>query len=77
MERTVTLEEIGERMASDLLREVAHGQDSLRVVLESGEMVVVTSSRETRARLKPLPQLKGFVPNDWKEAVYEIDANGQ
>lgn len=84
MERTVTLEEIEGRTVSDLLREIVRERESLRVVLEGGEIVAIVStapqvprSEKTNTPLKPLPQLKGTVPAGWKEAIYEIDAARQ
>ena len=64
--KIVTLEELKGRMVDDLLREVATEREAMRVVLEDGEMVVIHPA----ALLKPLPELEGFVPEGWKDAVY-------
>lgn len=65
-ERILTLEEIGERTVGDLLHEVASERAAMTVVLGDGEMVVI----QPVPALKPLPELEGFVPEGWKDAVY-------
>ncbi len=74
MERTLTLEDIQGRDLPGLLREVARGQDTLRIVLGDGEAVSLQpaapdSAGEPRVP-KSLPQLPGFVPPGWKDAIY-------
>ncbi len=74
MERTLTLEDIGGRDLLGLLREVARGQDTLRIVLGDGEAVSLQPAEAEAAgepRVpKPLPQLSGFVPPGWKDVLY-------
>lgn len=65
-EKTLTLEEVKGRAVDELLREVATQREVMRVVLDNGEMVVI----QPATLLKPLPELKGFVPEGWKDAVY-------
>jgi hypothetical protein len=65
-ERILTLEEVGERTVGDLLHEVASERAAMTVVLGDGEMVVI----QPAPALKPLPELEGFVPEGWKDAVY-------
>jgi hypothetical protein len=65
-ERIMTLEEVGERTVGDLLHEVASERAAMTVVLGDGEMVVI----QPAPALKPLPELEGFVPEGWKDAVY-------
>ncbi len=64
-ERILTLEEVGERTVGDLLHEVASERAAMTVVLGDGEMVVI----QPAPALKPLPELEGFVPEGWKDAV--------
>lgn len=65
-ERILTLEEVGERTVGDLLHEVASERAAMTVVLGDGEMVVI----QPAPALKLLPELEGFVPKGWKDAVY-------
>ena len=74
MGRTITLEEVGNRNATDLLREVARGQEPLTIILEAGVNVTLEVERlaEPAAplKLKPLVLLSGYVPDGWKDAIY-------
>ncbi len=65
-ERIMTLEEARERTVDELLHEVASERAAMTVVLGDGEMVVI----QPAPSLKPLPELEGFVPEGWKDAVY-------
>ena len=80
MERTVTLEDIQDLSLSDLLRDVAHGQDTLHVLLDNGREVVLHSpppaEQQESLTLKPLPQFPGFVPPGWKDAIYGDHGEG-
>jgi hypothetical protein len=64
--KTKTLEELKGRTLEDLLHEVARSRRPLKVVLEEGESVTI----EPASQLRPLPQLEGYVPEGWKDAVY-------
>jgi hypothetical protein len=78
MERTVTLDEIGERSASDLLREVADADDTWHVILEGRGTIDLEpkglrpSIGESVPPLKPLTVLPGSVPAGWKDAIYDF-----
>lgn len=78
MERTVTLQELHGRTVQDLVQEVARRRESLRIRLDDGDTVIfVVPSSQNRPQdaaivLEPLPLLQGFVPEGWKEAVYDI-----
>ena len=65
-EKILTLEEVKGRAVDELLREVTNQREAMRVVLENGDMVVI----QPAVLLKPLPELEGFVPEGWKDAVY-------
>jgi hypothetical protein len=66
MQRTVTVDEVEERRAGDLLRQLAREGDTMTVVLETGETVVL----HPVGLLKRLPSLEGRVPEGWKDAIY-------
>jgi hypothetical protein len=61
-----TLEELKGRTLEEFLHEVAHNRESITVVLEEGESVTV----EVTSHLKPLPELDGRAPEEWKDASY-------
>ncbi len=65
--RILILDDLKERTLEDVLREVARQQEALTVRLPEGEAVAI----EPIPRLKPLPALEGFVPEGWKDAVYD------
>jgi hypothetical protein len=64
VDRTVVLDELKECTLEEVLREVVRRQEALIVHLPDGETVAIQPSR----RLKPLPELEGFIPEGWKEA---------
>lgn len=65
-ERILSLDELKERKLEELLREVAIRREPMSVVLEDGAIVVI----QPAAALRPLPDLEGFVPAGWRDAVY-------
>ncbi len=65
-DQTVTLDELKGRPVEDVLQEVADQQTPLVVRLHNGKEVVI----EPRPHLKPLPELEGRVPENWKDAIY-------
>jgi len=66
-DRVLTLDEFKERPLADWLREAVKRQETLTVRLPEGDIVLIRPA----PRLKALPMLEGFVPDGWKEAVYE------
>jgi hypothetical protein len=64
--RTMTLEELKGRGLEDVLREVADRLEFLTVRLPDGREIQIQPS----ADLKPLPVLKGKVPEGWRDAIY-------
>ena len=66
VDRTVVLDELKECTLEELQREVVRRQEALTVCLQDGETVAVQLSR----RLKPLPELEGFIPEGWKQTIY-------
>jgi hypothetical protein len=61
-----TLEELKGHTLEELLREVSRSRESITVVLKEGEAVTI----EPTSQLKPLPELEGYVPEGWKDAIY-------
>ncbi len=80
MGRTITLDEVGGRDAADFLREVARARETLRVVLEDGDVVTIDPCAFASASgeatppltLKPLTKLQGTIPDGWKDAIYDF-----
>lgn len=66
-DQTLTLDDLREQTLEDVLRRVIRQQQGLTVRLPEGETVEIQPSPQ----LKPLPVLEGFVPEGWKDAVYE------
>ena len=76
MGRTLTLEEVKNRTAHDLLREVVQGHGPITVVLEEGAAVTLQETASAEGRdpaltLKPLLTLPGYVPEGWQDAIYD------
>ena len=65
--RTLTLDDLREQTLEDVLRHVVRQQEVLTVRLPEGETVAI----QPAPRLKPLPVLEGFLPEGWKDAIYE------
>jgi hypothetical protein len=65
--QTLTLDDLREQTLEDVLRRVVREQEVLTVRLPGGETVAIQPSPE----LKPLIVLDGFVPEGWKDAIYE------
>jgi len=66
VEKIWKLEELKGRTVDDLLHEVVQQREAMTVILEDGDLVVI----QPAAPLKPLPELEGFVPEGWKDAIY-------
>ena len=75
---TLTVEEARNRTAYDLIQEAAQNQQPLIVMLEDGTAMSIQQyapqvlpSEETPLQLKPLLTLPGYVPDRWKDAIYD------
>ena len=66
MTRTITVDEVRGRAADELLQEVTQKQETLRVEMTEGEFVEI----KALPKLKPLTRLEGYVPPEWKDAIY-------
>ncbi len=64
--RTISLAEVEQRSVADVLQEVAEHEEELFVRLPGGETILI---RPTPG-LKPLPLLRGSLPEEWKDAIY-------
>jgi|GEM_PF-855746 len=67
MSKVMTIDEAIAFPFEDLLREVNETQEFVRVVMEEGKAVEITS---VTPRLKPLTQLPGRVADGWKDELY-------
>lgn len=65
--RILTLDDLNEHTLEDVLREVAEQRQTVTVRLPEGESVIIKPA----PRLRPLPVLEGFVPEGWKDAIYQ------
>ena len=64
--QTLTLDQLKEQPLEKILQEVADRQSTVTVRLPDGREVVI----EPKLVLKPLPELRGRVPEGWKDAIY-------
>jgi hypothetical protein len=65
--RILALDDLNEHTLEDVLREVAEQRQTVTVRLPEGESVIIKPA----PRLRPLPVLEGFVPEGWKDAIYQ------
>ncbi len=68
--QTSTLEELRERSLEQVLEWVLDEQEILTIRMPNGREVVI----RPKPRLEPLPVLEGFVPEGWKDAIYDDPA---
>lgn len=64
--QTVKLEDIAMKNINEVLELVVYNNHALTVQLPNGSEVIMKHNPP----LKPLPELEGFVPDNWKDAVY-------
>ena len=67
MTRTITVDEVRGRSVDELLQEITHSQETLRVKVAEGEFVEI----KPLPKLKPLTRREGYIPTGWKDAIYE------
>lgn len=63
----LALDDLNEHTLEDVLREVAEQRQTVTVRLPEGESVIIKPA----PRLRPLPVLEGFIPEGWKDAIYQ------
>lgn len=68
-ERRMTLDELKGQPLEDLFRDIADRQSRVTVRLVDGREIVMGP----KFPLKPLPELEGNIPADWKDALYARD----
>lgn len=68
-ERQMTLDELKDQPLEDLFRDIADRRSRVTVRLADGREIVMGP----KVPLKPLPELEGNIPADWKDALYARD----
>lgn len=64
--QSVKLEELASKNLNEILSSVIEQNLALTIQLPNGNEVLV----KPNPPLKPLPELDGYVPQNWKDAVY-------
>ncbi|MEN8217411.1 MAG: hypothetical protein ABFS56_13800 [Pseudomonadota bacterium] len=67
VQTTLTFKELKQQPLEDIFESVLRYQQILTVQLTNGLEVLI----QPKPKLKPLPTLDGYVPNGWKEAIYD------
>ncbi len=67
MAKILTMDEVKARPIEELLCEVDATRETLRIVLEAGHEIEI----KPVLKLKPLQTFEGYVPDGWKDAIYE------
>jgi hypothetical protein len=67
MEQQVLLKDIKDESVEDLIKTILIDHKSLSIKLPDGEEIII----QAKTRLKPLPSLNGYIPDGWKEAIYD------
>jgi hypothetical protein len=62
----LTLEDVKYRTVEELLRSVSTAQEILDIMLPNGAEVLI----QPKPPLQPLPELDGYIPAGWKDAIY-------
>ncbi|MCP4402858.1 MAG: hypothetical protein GY801_36850 [bacterium] len=65
--RVLQLDEIKHTPIEELLQTVVTAHQVLDILLPNGEEVII----QPKPQLPELPVLDGYVPENWKDAVYE------
>jgi hypothetical protein len=63
---TVTLEELNRQPFKEMLMDIVKRNIVLTIQLPEGDEVAI----EPKVHLKPLPVLRGYIPEGWKDAIY-------
>jgi len=64
--RTITLEELKQFPVENIFQAVFSEHHSITVELPDGKEVIIQAGTQ----LKPLPELRGYIPQGWKEVIY-------
>ncbi|GAK61270.1 hypothetical protein U27_01170 [Candidatus Vecturithrix granuli] len=65
--QTLKLDDIKYRSIEELLQFVSINKQILNIQLPWGEEVMI----QPKTRLLPLPILDGYIPQGWKDAIYD------
>lgn len=65
--KTLKLKDVEKKQLREILQVVSTDQLALTVQLPDGEEIII----QPKTPLKPLPILKGYVPEGWKDAIYQ------
>ena len=63
----LTLNDVKDKTVEELLQSVSTAQQILDIMLPNGEEVVI----QPKPPLKQLPILEGYIPTEWKDAIYK------
>ena len=63
----LTLNDVKDRTVEELLQAVSTTQQILDIMLPNGEEVMI----QPKPQLKQLPVLEGYIPTEWKDAIYK------
>ncbi len=64
----LTLEAIKNVSLEDLMARVLREQQPLTIQVSNEQEIIITP----RKKLKPLPVLEGYIPEGWKDAIYDL-----
>lgn len=67
MEHQVLLEDIKNESLEEVIKTILIDHKPLTIKLSDGEQVII----QPKSMLKPLPVLNGYIPDGWKEAIYD------
>jgi hypothetical protein len=65
-QETIKLEDLEDKSLDQILHLVLNDQRILTVVLPDGAEIII----QPKPQLKPLTTLEGYVPEGWKEEIY-------
>lgn len=66
--RILTLESLKNVSLEDLMARVLREQQTLTIQVSNEQEIVITPQK----KLKPLPVLEGYIPEGWREAIYDL-----
>ena len=66
MQTTLSLAQLKHKSLEEILQSVLNSQQVLTVQFPNGAEIII----KPKSKLKPLPILKGYIPEGWKEAIY-------
>jgi hypothetical protein len=67
--QTLMLEALKGISLEDLFTRVLKGRQTLTIRVSNDQAVVIVPQED----LKPLPVLNGYIPQGWKDVIYDIE----